>query len=864
MKKLFVIIFFSTFGIISCPLHADDDYVKITDLPDNNFVLNDIRSIAVSSNGFVAQIGSRVYPMIRTLWSNGTLFTAWELPVESDYFFSGTELPAGTSFGNEFCLLLNNRLEFFTPDGEYIRYVNLSPRFTGTDLKNVSGMAYELKTDIFHFLLKSEQVVWMEYTSEGIYESLKKMPSFLSSADSLFLVSTPDDVLLGEFNNNSVTLYFQNGEPVTNYIVYIEETSIFSPMELQQAVNNCMNTLSSIYPANIPEIIDIALFSTTLWFQTGEYLIHFNAEGKILDIPLAKPVYSYKSPDYAAYVAKLPDNRILWSAFSDRFFTMTGFGKNPRVDFWDVIINCNLPVVDFCVDNSSNWWILCETNIGQQTSALVLKKDDNGNIETVQLIANDDFPYSFVKTENEPVAVVGRYNYNPVENNSEKILSNPWPHNLNLSVDSNNVEVISSSATSNGTIFMCVRESEQGIPWLNQRNYIYIFNSTGDLQETKNNSAGFFTPENQKNVIALDARGNLYQLKDDETINYIASVDLVDSNNMCGFNYFVTNLFITPVIDQYVSFYAKPAYSKKKDNPPVLIRPNGKPVTYYYDKDARSLYIFGPQWNNSFRDGNTFNKLVKLGKKLEKNPEKVYRKLDKKKSKNKSKIKKITIWLNKFQPAVENLYVYAGVKKIKLIDNSLKEITSEYGDLSNPLGEINIAGNYVGNISCSQIKKLTIKNSFSGELKTWFYDIPNVNIGEECNKVNICARKDIKKIQIGTSLNLSKLRAGISPAGFSGYSGDINSVRVNGDIDSSEIIACADEGYTTNWSGTAEYDNEHFYGSIKSIAGRVLRRDNRKTFLSTAKDSLFVSKHPLKSLLIELEDSHCIINGELK
>jgi len=868
MKKFYKYILIILFIPFLLPAEESKTFSPLASFPSKNDGVYCVKSVASVSPNIIVQIGStsEQIPEAQALKSNGEYFCSWQLPIEREFFNDETTLQAGCAADNQVCLLLNNRLDFFTPDGEYIRRVELTPSFSSLELADVCDMAYDSAAETYHFLLKDEneeKVKWLTFTSAGNKLSTGLMPEKLINANSLFLIETSEEVLLGAFAENNIVFYYQNGEPVEpadSKTIYL-----LSPARVQTAANNCMEKLSEIYFTNIPKIIDITLSEKSLWFQTDKYLIHFDEDGKILNIPLLCSFQPYDL-NYTAYTDKLPNNQTLWSAFSDRYFIADGFGKNPRAYFWSETLGENMSVVDFCVDKLTNWWMLCINEESESPEVKIIKKSVNGKIETVQRNYNDEPPFSFIKTVDGPLAVAGRYYCSPVNEIAGENFSKPWLHNLNLTISEYTAEVINGAATTNGAIFMCVRETSSDSPWLSSRDTTYIFDYNGNTLENVDFNAGFIKPRDEESVLAFAENEAVYSLGKPPYIflNYIADINYNNKENFCGFNYFPPNLFVFPTILQTISYYTPQYYSKKKEKPAVLIKPNKKNIAVYYEPATKSLYIIGQNWKNKFLSGNPLGTLLKLGQKVKKNPEKTYKKLTKKKSKNKAKIKKITVWLDRFQNDVDNLFVYAGVKQIKLVNGSLKNITSEYGDQKIPLGILSIAGSCSGNISCSQIKKLSIRNTFSGNLKTWFGSAGNVEIGGKCENAQIFSRRNINKVQINNEMKNTVLRAGINPLGFIGYSGDIKSVWVSDNIDSSEIIACADEGESPGWSGNSKNDNEHFYGSVLSVSGRVLQRGGRTTFLSKAIDSLFVSRTALKSFHLQAENSEIIINGELK
>ena len=826
----------------------------------NSYKISTVNSLAVISSNFVTQIGETDFPAIRTLKGNGVFFRFYPLPVERDYYYENAVLPAGTSVDNQLCLLLNNRLEFFTPDGEFISYTTLSPKFSMSDLRDISGMAFNSQTKTINFLIRNENIYWIEYSFSGALTNYIKMSDSLTNSTSLFLVSTPTDVLLGAFSNQTVSLFYQNGEPV----LPSESSShnLNSPEEVQTAVNNCIATLARIYQTNIPKIIDVSLSIDSLWFQTTDYLFNFDCEGEILNIPLlAKYNFDYYPSSYTAYTEKSPDNSFVWSTCNNKFFTINGFGKNPKVSFWSEIIGNTNPVVDLCIDNSTNWWLLCQTASGAE----VLKKFPNGKIQHLQSF-KDSPPFSFVKTKKGPLAVAGRYYCSPIEQIAGDNFTTPWQHNLNLKIGEGSSEVISAASITNGAIFFAVRTKYENITWQNSRNTVYIFDYSGNLIKEIYLSSGFVIPESLSSVLAINQNGEIFSLGMPPYVFLyeFAHVDLDNISYISGFNLFSSNLFVFPQSNETIDYYSLPYYSSKKEKSTVLIKPNKKNVAVIFNENNGSLYIIGPNWKSKFLASNPLGQLIKLGNKLEKNPEKTYKKLAKKINKYKAYLKNITIHLDKFDRQINNLYVCAGAKNIKLIDGALNNIRAEYGDEIIPLGSLSIAGKCSGEVNCSQIKNFNIKTSFSGKLKTWFYDIFNVNIDGKCENAFIYSRSNVKKFQVGNSIISSKIRAGISPAGFLGYQGDIKILRAYGDIDSSEIIACADDGNSPGWGPYKNIDNEKFYGSIVTISGRILQRGGRTTFLSKGKNSIFVSKEPIKNLLIQLEDSKVIINGELK
>ncbi len=846
--------------------------------PEQWTVLNDVRSIAQLGTGFVAQVGRSSVPIVRTLRNDGALFTAWELPFERSYYSTETELPAGTACGDELCLLLNGRLDFFLPDGEFIRCAELNPPFSQSDLATVAGMAYDCSAGTIHFITENPRITWSEYSTNGSRINFTDMSSSVDAGGSFFLASIPDYVLLGHSTTGGVALYYHDGTPVAE-TARLKSDEPITPSDLQLAVSACVKTLGNLYGTSPPGIVDMAVAVTSLWVQTTDYLIHFGYDGQVLDIPCARPSYRNPAPTHVAYTAEFPCGKIIWSAFSDRFMTIEPAGKLPRVRFWNDILPNPMPVVDVSIDTETNWWMLCETSVTSCTAdaaACVVKRDSSGEFIDVLPIQDDDAPYSFVRGQSGPVAVAGRYNIHPLEvantNFWAGYSTKPWPHGLSLAVQVDAAEVASGAADARGHLYLCVRKSSNGLPWKSQRNHASIFNRAGTLIRKEEVAAGYLMPDGKGQVFALDADGDVEWFTDYGSgyLQTLASADLADKPFVCGFILRHSGILVTPDASHRVSFYAPAAPAscvipdtsiQTKSSLTMQVRPRGKPVVATYNEQTRELAIYGPPWKNKLRSGNTVRTLARLGKKLKKKPAKVYRRLTRLREKNKSKIKKVII--SGAQPGGPLIHVgvHLGVKRIRLEGPCVASVDAEWGDRSLSLGKLDLAGDCAATVTCAQIKKLIVKRTFSGELRTWLGDVNCVWVGDKCVNARIHSRRHIRKVQVKGEMVSTTFRAGISPVGYAGYDGNIKSIRMDSDCEDCQFIACADEGNTPGWSGIPGADGERYRGSIVSIASRVVRRGSRRIPVCTAKSSLFVTRELIRKLSMQLEDSRYIANG---
>jgi hypothetical protein len=305
----------------------------------------------------------------------------------------------------------------------------------------------------------------------------------------------------------------------------------------------------------------------------------------------------------------------------------------------------------------------------------------------------------------------------------------------------------------------------------------------------------------------------------------------------------------------------------------IDMRPNKTGMVSVYDPATHTLSLHGPPvkrkpafWRRK--------KLIKLSRHLADNPEKTYQKIKKLRVYQKAPLK-ITLSDKRIlaEPLVIN--IECGFKRLRYQGIHLESLTTIWGNQPYPAGTIECHGDFNGKISTASLKSLAVNGLFSGTVETWHDAINKIRIDGKCSNATVRSRGDIHLVKSDGRMQQTVLRAGISPAGFTGHSGNIDVIRTTTSFSDCTFIAGADEGKTPGWSGDGNNDGESFWGTIKIIVVDVIEEEERhepqpvitpmtRGRIGEAIGCTLVTRNPVRRMLVKLIDSRYYINGELQ
>ncbi len=827
-----------------CISEINSDYGKIYQYPsfETTFLSDKITKL---DNGFLAKTGIRNslnIPFVEVYSSNGLSFTKWELPFDekiSDYLY-----PMVTACGNELCLFLNDKLEFFLPDGEYLRSQNLIPSIISDPSRRIIDMDFNKQENQIHFLVKYDWqnfFSWYVYSTNGVLLASDKCtePPYTNSA---FLTSIKNETLFGSFINNSISLFYRDGTSFTDYNTYDTLNKIYNSLNLLfgEETSFCFS--------------DIEFAESNVWVQCNKGMLCFDLNGNLLHalLPFDAELNNNVS-------GRLNDDTFFCKVNDNDFTTFYASGAQAgRCFFKQYYKDCD-KLISVAQDSSNNWWTVYQDFSEGSTQSFLLKQTVEGTELNKWKINNEEIPTVFACDYQNPIALVGKKNVYPLSyfNSSSNEKPLPWPHNI----ISNLNDKIATSVDKNNSIYLLNSSAEGSV---------HVFSLTGGYIRTYDVNASCLFPSKSGTVTALFIKPRFkfylrnlyedgsvsvsYQIKNNKTWTEppVSLVQLESGILVLGLKNKI--VFCAPIQKNKIFL---------SDSLEMKVSPRGTPIAVNYNPDLNSLCLYGLGWQKK-SPGSLYKKLSHYGKKLSKKTgdvkarKKIYKKIFSYINKEKSKVNLILKSSGNSQVLL-NINAHLAAKHIKIHDINLESLTAKTGEKSISLGKLSFSKSSSCKVECARLKSLNIKGDFSGKIKTWFGDINSINIKGEIINASFLSRRNIRKLTSDENISHSIARAGISPLGFSGFSGDIISIRSGGDIEDSDFIACADKGSTSGWSNDTR---ERFEGSILSVRSKIVRVGNKFLPIGEVYNSLFISKNTINLLIQKKEGNTIIINGK--
>ena len=839
-KSVCSLILFTLLISESCFSEINSDYGKIYQFPSSKTTfLSD--KISLLDNGLLSKTGLKFsyIPFVEIYASNGLSFTKWELPFDvniNDCFY-----PMVTACGTELCLFLNNRLEFFLPDGEYLRSQILTPPIVPDFSRKIVDMNFNKLKNQFHFLVKNEDqpfFSWYVYSTNGVLLNSDKW-SETSTTNSAFLTFIENKTFFGTFINNSLSLFHSDGTSVLDSPIY-------------ETLNKIHKSLNLLFgeKANL-SFSDVEVGDQNIWIQCNKGLFCFDFNGKLLHAPL-----SFDEEINNNLSGRLNDDTFFCQVNDTDFATFHASGVQAgRCFFRKYYKDCD-KLISITQDSSNNWWTVYQNFSEGSTQSFLLNQSEEGTELNKWIINNDEIPTVFACNYQNPIALVGKKNVYPLSYfeflQEEKFL--PWSHNI----ISNFNDKIVAAADKNNLIYLLNSTAESNVR---------VFTSTGRFVRTFDVAASFLFPSKSGSVSALFLKpkfrfylqnlyedgsiSSSYQIKNNEKWNEIplSIVQLESGVIVIGLKNEI--VFCAPVQKNKILL---------SNGLEIKILPRGAPVAVDYKPDLNLLSLYSFDWQKK-SSRNLYKKLSHYGKKLSKNSKtrkKLFKKIFNYINKEKSKINLVLKNTGKTLNSI-NINAYTGIKSIKTFNVNLESVIAKTGEKPVSLGKLSFSKNSNCKVECARLKKLNVKGDFSGNITAWFGDINSINIKGEIINASFLSRKNIKKLTSNKNISHSVVRAGISPLGFSGFSGNIISVKSNNNIENCQFIACADEGNISSWNNDSL---ERFNGSIMSVRTKIVKTTNKFLPIGEVRDSLFVSKNPINLLVQKKEGNSIIINGK--
>jgi len=842
MRKPIYLLYFILLISEFCISEINSDYGKIYQYPDTETTfLSD--KITQLKGGLLVKTGIKAnsIPFVKVFASNGLHFTSWELPFDeelSDYLY-----PMATSCDNEICLFLNNRLEFFLPDGEYLRTVTLKPPIVSDSSRKIIDMNYNSEANQINFLVKNEWqnfFTWYVYLANGVLLSSDKW-SETSSSNTTFFTSIENRTFLGINTNNTILLFYKDGSQ------YIDDT-------IYNLLDKIYNSLEIIFgKATEFYFLDIEFAKSNVWIQCNKAMLCFDLEGNLLHSPLL-------------FDSKL-NNNISGRLNNDTFFCMANNNdlatfhssgtQQERWFFKKYYKDCN-NIICITQDASNNWWAVYQNNSNDSTHTYLSLRTAGGIELNKWEINNSEVPAVFAKKYQEPIALVGNKKVYPLSFfTSLEEKGNPWAHNIT----SNFNDKISAAVDKNNLVYLLNSIAEDSV---------HVFSLTGAYVRSFDIEAS---------CLFSSKKGTVITLENSKNYNYYLRV-LFENGSMSS-RYRIRNKekweekptafvqlesgLIVVGLGRKIVFCA-PIQKNKiflSNGLEVKISPRNTQIAIDYSPELNYLSLYGLDCQKkSLRP--LYKKLSRYGKKLSKITEdfekrkKIFKKIISFISKEKSNVSIVFKNKGKSQIAV-NINACIGLKNIKMKGINLESLRATKGGKPISIKNISIFKRSNCKVECARLRKLNVKGDFSGKITTWLGDINSINIKGEITKSSFLCRKNIKKLVSDNKISYLTVRTGISPLGFSGFAGDIIYVSSGGNIENCEFIACAVEGNSSNWSnGTAERYN----GSILTVKSKIIKTKNKLLPVGEIYNSLFVTKNPIKFIVQKKEETTVIVNGE--
>jgi|GEM_PF-3479789 len=824
---------------------VNSDYNKIYQVPDAETThLSD--KITQLDNGLLVKTGIRnsSIPFVQVYASNGLSFTKWELPFDKE--ISDCLYPMATACGDEICLFLNDKLEFFLPDGEYshTEYFHLS--IVSDTSRRVLDMDFNKNKNEISLLVKCDRkdpLYWYVYSTNGSFiKNIKWTETSLE--DSVFLTRVDGEILLGNMLNGYIFLYHSDGTQFTDSQIYERLNKIYDSLKILfgKKTNIC--------------VTDIEFAKSNTWIQCNKGMLCFDLEGEILHAPL--PLNSELNCNISG---RLNDDTYFCLVNDNNFVTFNSAGAQTyRCFFKNFFASCD-KLISIEQDSSNFWWVCYQEFSGSSTQSFLSRLTANGSELNKWNINNEEIPAVFASDYQNPLALVGKKNVYPLPGTSA--LAEPlssWPHFIITNLN----DKIAAAADEKGLLYL-LNSTAKG--------NVQVFSLTGSYVRTYNINPVCLSPAKEGSVTALISKQSfkyyLRNLYKDGTVSVRYQVK--NNNNWKEEPLSLTQLesgVIVIGLSNEIAFCAPVQKNKISlaNGMEIKVSPRGTPLAIDYrpEQNSMSLYSFGWQRKSP---GTFYKKLSRYGKKLSKKTgdfharKKIYKKIFNFINKEKSKLSLALKYLGDSQPKL-NIYAYLAAKKIKTQNIYLESFTAKTGENPIGVGNLKLSRGTNCRIECSRLKKFSIEDEFSGQIKTWFGDIEKIDVAGQINNAVFTSRKNIRKLSSKEKISHAYVRAGISPLGYTGFLGDISLVKFGNTIDNSEFIACADEGNTAGWDNDTIPSQERFSGSIISVRSKMTKSGSKILPEGKVLDSLYVTKHPINFLIQKKERTTVIVNGK--
>ena len=818
-------------------------------------------------------------PAIRMLLSNGQEYGQWELPIDLAYYNRAT-LAAGTADGNTVCLLHNGRMSWFLPDGEYLRQTELNPGIAPE--ADILDMGYEPDTGriiICEQEHPSGQVLLHEYNQDGsqVLQSTVNVPV---SADTVFMTAAGKELLIGSCAGDEVRLHYRDGTPVTPE----GGMGIDTAGRLLARIETALDYLKVLGPEDLYlPVTDILVMSNTFWLSTPDILYHFDDNGSLIRAVLQQtPAGAYVLAD--RYAGELPGGTIYCSYSAWGYAEHDLAGGLRYMHFWRALIPKADEVYDAVIDSGSNWWVLLKEGSDGDDMAV----DDSGGIAVKVMsaggtelghfkIAEIEAPFSFIRNQSGPVAVVGRRRVYYFDGEPGVQTIQEWYHGLATGAYSE----VTGVAGSNGYIYLAERDSRTKVGLRN----VQVYDEQGTVTGALHFEASFLDIDYQGGLRALRIpRGfetrkvrkySIVHVNADNSISEESALKTPESIFYpIAFITHHSGMIIIADNQGCVRFGARGAEAAGTEEKfSIQIKPSNSGTIIEYNPDTQTLIFHGEPlqrkpalWRR--------NKLIKLGRKLADNPERVYQKAGMLKT-FKNPVLKISITDYRDNKTPLTIKLECGVKKIRLDEVGLEYMAAEWGGQPIALGRVEYHGTWTATLTAAELREFRVTGDCSGIAEASCGDINKVSVTGKTRDATVRARDTIKTVISDGVMQNVLLRSGISPFGFSGNSGDIQTIVTKTYYEDCAFIACADEGKTPGWSGRENTDGETYRGSIRTLSSlaqeeeeHVLLRGESSVEQASlsragkAKECTIVTQRAVRRMLVELEDSTYIINGQ--
>jgi len=819
----------------SCISEINSDYGKIyqNPAPETTFLSDKVTQL---DNGFLVKTGTRNYsiPFVEVYASNGLSFTSWELPFDEkicDYLY-----PMVTACGNTLCLFLNDKLEFFLPDGEYLRSQTLVPSINTDPSREIIDMSFSKQKSQIHFLVKYDYqpfLSWYIYSTNGTLLSSDEWIE-TSSTNSTFFTCINNEIIIGVFINNSISLFHRDGTFFTDYQIHETLNKIYESLKL------LFGEKTSFY------FSDIIFAKSNVWVQSNKGMLCFDLEGILIHAPLA-----FDAELNNTVSGRLNNDTFFCQVNDNDFATFYASGAQAgRCFFRQYYEDCD-KLISVTQDVSSNWWTVYQSFSEGSTQSFLLKQTAEGKELNKWKINNEEIPTVFACNFQNPIALIGKKNVYPLSyfNSSSDENRLPWQHNI----ISNSNDKIVAAADKNNLIYLLNSSATDNIQ---------VFSITGSYVRTYDGNALSLFPSKCGTVSALFLKPRfrfyLRNLYEDGSVSVGYQIKNNDNWTETFLSMFQleSGVIVVGLKDKIVFF--APIQKNK-----IKVTPRGTPIAIDYNSELNSLSIYGIVWQKKSA-GSLYKKLSHYGKKLSKKSgdlkvrKKIYKKIFNFINKEKSKVN-LGLKNTGNSQMLLSINAYFAAKHIKTQNIDLKYLKAKTGETPVSLNKLSLSKTSNCEVECGRLKKLNVKGDFSGNVVTWFGDIDSINIKGNVVNASFLSRRNIEKLVVAGNLSYLIARTGISPLGFSGISGDIGFVSSGENIENCKFIACADEGNNPDWSNDS---SERFEGSIFSVRSKIAKAGNKFLPIGEVYNSLFISKNPINLLIQKKEGNTIIINGK--